>query len=126
MSVRVTNTGPRRGKHSVLLFATDVVRRVSPEVCHTYPCTPSKRAPGMPCFRWLDPGDAPVQATLSCLCSSSGVPVILAVQAAQGLREGDAGAQGLHYGHLPTQAARRPRIVSHKTTTRLLSISKLS
>lgn len=40
VSVKVTNTGTRRGKHSVLLFATDVVRRVSPEVCHTYTCIP--------------------------------------------------------------------------------------
>jgi hypothetical protein len=40
VSVKVTNTGTRRGKHSVLLFATDVVRRVSPEVCHTDTCMP--------------------------------------------------------------------------------------
>lgn len=32
VSVRVRNTGKVAGKHTVLLFGSDVVRRVSPEV----------------------------------------------------------------------------------------------
>jgi len=31
-SLRVRNTGKRKGKHVVMLFGSDVVRRVSPEV----------------------------------------------------------------------------------------------
>jgi beta-glucosidase len=31
LSLRVRNTGQRKGKHTVLLFGSDVVRRVSPE-----------------------------------------------------------------------------------------------
>lgn len=31
LTVRVKNTGKRKGKHTVLLFGADVVRRISPE-----------------------------------------------------------------------------------------------
>lgn len=32
LSLRVRNTGKRKGKHTVLLFGSDVVRRITPEV----------------------------------------------------------------------------------------------
>lgn len=47
LSVRVRNTGKRAGKHTVLLFGSDVVRRVTPEV---------KMLKGFHKTRLLEPG----------------------------------------------------------------------